>query len=252
MVSDCGISFLSLQELKATNVSHRDFAKFWGNKNFGLDYVDSVGQSGGLICAWDDKVFCQSGGSKNRYYLHVRGSLLGCASPVNVLNVYAPQGLSAKKSLWEELKMVIDSFDGLWVISGDFNVVRFREEKRNCAFKQNCANNFNDFIFESGLIEYNMRGRMFTFRSDNGNKLSKLDRFLVNSEFFSAWPAASCRVLPRDRLKEWKEIMIKKEGEEVMAAKEENEKLEDVLDSRDFSEEEEWIFHENKKIICEA
>ncbi|XP_022004046.1 uncharacterized protein LOC110901533 [Helianthus annuus] len=316
MISEHGVSFLSLQESKSSSVSRYDIAKLWGNNDFGLDFVESVGQSGGLICVWDEKLFRQTGGSRNMNYLYIRGSLVGCSSPVNVLNVYAPQGVSAKKILWEELKLVIDSFEGLCVISGDFNAVRFREEKRNCSFKQNCDNNFNDFIFDSGLIEYNMRGRVFTFYSDNRNKLSKLDRFLVNSEFFNSWPTTCCRVLPRlwsdhnpiflvcqsknfgprpfrnfnswfgknvfdevvtkavsefnsveispdlvfikklsfirDRLREWKEIMTGKEGEEVATAKEDNEKLEEILESRDFSEEEHWIFDENKKIIHEA
>ncbi|XP_021996006.1 uncharacterized protein LOC110893196 [Helianthus annuus] len=316
MVSEHGISFLSFQESKSVGVSGSEITKFWGKSNFGMDFVKFVGLSGGLICVWDNKIFHQIGGSKNRHFLHIKGTLVGCDSPVNVLNVYAPQGIPAKKNLWEELKVIIDSNDGLWVISGDFNTVWFREERRNCAFKQVCANNFNDFIFNTGLIEYNIRGRAFTFCSDNGNKLSKLDRFFANSDFFNSWPAACCRVLPRlwsdhnpillvcqttnfglcpfrvfnswfgkqgfeevvskaasefltlealpdvrfikklqfirDQLKVWKKDIARKEREEVETAMEENEVLETLLDSRDFSEEEEWVFSENKRIIREA
>ncbi|KAJ0806196.1 putative Endonuclease/exonuclease/phosphatase superfamily [Helianthus annuus] len=168
----------------------------------------------------------------------------------------------------------------------------------------------------SGLIEYNMSGQKFTYCSDFGNKLSKLDRFLVNPDFFNAWPTACCRVLPRlwsdhnpillkcqalnfgprpfrvfnswfgkqgfdevvkkavsdfipsdihpdvsfikklsfirDRLRTWKVDMKRKEGEEVEAAKSEIDVLEASLDTSDFTEEEEWIYYENKKIIREA
>ncbi|XP_022030734.1 uncharacterized protein LOC110931656 [Helianthus annuus] len=161
-----------------------------------------------------------------------------------------------------------------------------------------------------------MSGRKFTFFSDNGSKCSKLDRFLVNSDFFNSWPAASCRVLPRlwsdhnpivlvcrsrnfsprplrffnswisksgfddvvtkaisefdlidvnpditlirklsfirDRLRAWKDDLNRKEGEELEAAKNELETLEAILDHRDFTEEEEWMFYENKSIICNA
>ncbi|XP_021975081.1 uncharacterized protein LOC110870189 [Helianthus annuus] len=292
-----------LQDSKASNVSRSDVVSFWGKNSFGWDYVDSVGLSGGLISIWDDSLFCQIGGSKSRQFLHVKGSVKGCATPVNFLNVYAPQGVPAKKVLWDELKIIIESNDGFWVIAGDFNAVRFREEKRNCSFKQSCANNFNEFIFETGLIEYNMSNRRFTFCSENGSKLSKLDRFLVNSDFFNAWPAACCRVLPRrwsdhnpiilscipknfgprpfrifnswfgksgfadtvlkanqefasdvvspdlfflsklrfirDRIRGWKDDMVRKEGEDLETAKSEYEALEAILDSREFSEEEE-------------
>ncbi|KAJ0878597.1 putative RNA-directed DNA polymerase [Helianthus annuus] len=316
MVFTHGISFLSLQESKCSSLSRSELALMWGKKDFGLDFVDSVGLSGGLICIWDDKLFRQTGGSKDRHFLHVRGTLVGCGDVVNVLIVYAPQGASAKQALWGVLKNIIDLNDGLWVVAGDFNAVRFREERRNCAFKQTCANHFNEFIFDTGLIEYSMSGRKFTFFSDNGNKCSKLDRFLVNSEFFNSWPAASCRVLSRlwsdhnpiilvcrasnfgprpfrffnswiektgfedvvinaisefdrgdvnpdvtlirklcfirDRLRTWKEDLVRREGEELEGAVNELESLEELLDHRDLSEEEEWMYYENKKIICEA
>ncbi|KAJ0492289.1 putative RNA-directed DNA polymerase [Helianthus annuus] len=83
------------------------------------------------------------------------------------------------------------------IIGGDFNADRFREEKRNCSFKASCASNFNAFIFEADLIEFDIRGRCFTWQSEKGNKLSKLDRFLVNLDFFNKWPEAHVQALPR-------------------------------------------------------
>ncbi|XP_022015351.1 uncharacterized protein LOC110915009 [Helianthus annuus] len=270
MVSTHGISFLSLQESKCSSISRSDLAFLWVKKDFGMDFVESVGLSRGLICICDDKLFRQTGGSKDRHYLHVRGSLLGCGEVVNILNVYAPQGVSAKQSLWGELKSIIDLNDGLWVVAGDFNAVRFREERRNCAFKQTCANQFNEFIYDSGLLEYSMSDKKYTFFADNGNKCSKLDRFLVNSEFFNLWPAASCRpvfeevvfkavsefdlgdVNPditfvrklsfiRDQLRSWKDELLRREGEELEIAMNELESLDTLLDQRDFTEEEEWM-----------
>ncbi|XP_022018876.1 uncharacterized protein LOC110918904 [Helianthus annuus] len=170
-----GINFLALQETKKDAVAVSDLVGFWGNKNFGMDSVGSVGLSGGLACLWDSSLFCQSGGTKNRNYLH---------------------GVLAKKELWDNLVHLIDSHDGAWVVLGDFNAVRFREEKRNCSFKQTCANNFNSFILEAGLLEYNMLGRRFTYCSASGRKMSKLDRFLVNHSFFNEWPEARVEVLP--------------------------------------------------------
>ncbi|XP_035831953.1 uncharacterized protein LOC118480996 [Helianthus annuus] len=193
--SDFGVSFISLQETKRAAVSQVDLHGFRGNNQFGFDSVDSVGLSGGLACLWDKSIFSQSGGTKDRNFLHVRGKIKGSGVVVNVLNVYAPQGVPAKKLLWDSLVQLISSFDGLWVVSGDFNAVRFREEKRNCSFKNTCANNFNTFIFEAGLLEYNMKGRSFTYASADGRKLSKLDRFLVNPAFFNSWPEARVEAL---------------------------------------------------------
>ncbi|XP_022032948.1 uncharacterized protein LOC110934062 [Helianthus annuus] len=172
------------------------FCQGTGVGGFGFETVDSSGLSGGLISVWDESIFAVEGNNKHRNFLHVRGKLKGSNRVVNLLNVYAPQGIQAKKEIWDLICDLILSNDGLWVVCGDFNAVRFREEKRNCSFKPSCASNFNSLIYDAGLIEYEMRGRKFTWQSENSQKMSKLDRFLVNSDFFNDWPEARVQALP--------------------------------------------------------
>ncbi|MFS7924885.1 putative Endonuclease/exonuclease/phosphatase superfamily [Helianthus anomalus] len=71
----------------------------------------------------------------------------------------------------------------MWVIMGDFNSVRFPEERYNTEFIPSCAEAFNEFVEDNSLLEYPMGGRKYTRISDAGDKLSKLDRFLVSSRF---------------------------------------------------------------------
>ncbi|KAJ0938354.1 putative RNA-directed DNA polymerase [Helianthus annuus] len=310
-----GINFMAFQESKQCNVSRAVLAKYWGSGNYAFVAIDSNGLSGGLISMWDVSMFSVDETVENRNYLLVRGRMLGYDAPVNILNVYAPQGVAAKKEVWDSIASLINIYDGYWVVGGDFNAVRFREEKRNCSFKHLCASNFNSFIYETGLIEYDMRGRNFTWQSENGYKLSKLDRFLVNIEFFNKWPEARVQVLPRmwsdhnpivlsiksvnfgarpfrvfnswlgkegfnevvvdacgafsaegippdlffiqklgyirSKIQAWRNNMIKKEGEALDSAKEEVAEIEAILESRDLTEDEEWILAENKKVIAE-
>ncbi|KAJ0667015.1 putative RNA-directed DNA polymerase [Helianthus annuus] len=190
------ISFVAIQESKQGNISHSALSRYWGRGVFGFETVDSSGLSGGLIWMWDESVFAVEGFNKHRNFLHIRGKLKGSNRVVNLLNVYAPQGIQAKKEIWDLVGELILSHDGLWAVCGDFNAVRFREEKRNCSYKPRCASNFNSFIYDSGLMEYEMKGRNFTWQSENNQKLSKLDRFLVNSDFFNEWPEACVQALP--------------------------------------------------------
>ncbi|KAF5784203.1 putative RNA-directed DNA polymerase [Helianthus annuus] len=145
--------------------------------------------------------------------------------------------------------------------------------------------------------------------------MSKLDRFLVNNDFFNAWPEAKveavssflsdhrpiilssvnnnygakpfrvfdswigmdgfeevvvgalkgCEVVSgppdtvlmrklgilRQRLKKWRDDMLSKNSEEVNTALSDLEHLELVMESRDLSEEEEWIMLECKKKLKE-
>ncbi|XP_022033004.1 uncharacterized protein LOC110934122 [Helianthus annuus] len=228
------------------------------------------------------------------------------------MNVYAPQNTVAKRQLWMELSDLITPSVSKWVVVGDFNAVRFQEERKKSKFKQVCADNFNKVIFDNDLLEYPMQGRKFTCIRDNGKKLSKLDRFLVSSEFFNTWPSACVRVLQsrfsdhcpillelvdlkfgprpfrvfsswigklgfeeavreavdrfvpfdpadasltakfasiRSRLKTWRDNFLLKENETERTALEELEKLENDMESRDLTEEEEWVISENRKIV---
>ncbi|GKA25645.1 RNA-directed DNA polymerase, eukaryota, partial [Tanacetum coccineum] len=61
------------------------------------------------------------------------------------------------------------------------------------------ANAFNKFIATNGLLDFQMGGRQFTRFSRSGDKMSKLDRFLVSHNFSHHWPdttvTAMCRFI---------------------------------------------------------
>ncbi|MFS8000275.1 putative Endonuclease/exonuclease/phosphatase superfamily [Helianthus anomalus] len=94
--------------------------------------------------------------------------------------------------------MVPVGVQGLWVLMGDFNDVRDVSERMNSEFVASNAEAFNQFILSAGLVEYNMGGGNFTYISDNGRKLSKLDRFLVCLGFREKWPNANVVALARE------------------------------------------------------
>ncbi|GJY30115.1 RNA-directed DNA polymerase, eukaryota [Tanacetum coccineum] len=68
----------------------------------------SVGLSGGILCVWDPNSF---------------------ATKVMFVSIYAPQDISEKKSLWEYITHIIDTWDGECIILGDFNEVRSKQER---------------------------------------------------------------------------------------------------------------------------
>ncbi|KAI3761869.1 hypothetical protein L1987_52291 [Smallanthus sonchifolius] len=280
------ISIIALQETMVESVTSYALASFWGNRNFEFAYAASEGRSGGLVWMWDPKVIKIESVTRSMYFLFIKGFSVGSGDPLNLINVYAPQNTSAKLQLWSDLSGRINSSEGQWVLAGDFNAVRSPEERKRSKYKQVCAENFNNFIYNNGLLEYPMQGRRFTCIRDNGKKLSKLDRFLVCSEFFNKWPTACVRVMPSRhsdhcpiilelvdlnfgprpfrvfnswigkpgfeeavKAASWRDDFLAKESENVKMALSELEQLESDLETRDISEEEEWIMAENRKII---
>ena len=43
-----GVDFMAIQETKSEDLSRFDVKGIWGNKNYGMEFESSVGQSGGL------------------------------------------------------------------------------------------------------------------------------------------------------------------------------------------------------------
>ncbi|GJV58045.1 RNA-directed DNA polymerase, eukaryota, reverse transcriptase zinc-binding domain protein [Tanacetum coccineum] len=77
-------------------------------------------------------------------------------------------------------------------------VVRNENERSGSLFSRQDADNFNSFINNSGLIDFPLGGRLFTWMNKAGTKLSKLDRFLILEEVAEALP--DVRVTAIDRL----------------------------------------------------
>nr|GEY47923.1 RNA-directed DNA polymerase, eukaryota [Tanacetum cinerariifolium] len=105
-----------------------------------------------------------------------------------IISVYAPQDFSEKKMLWSYLNHVINSWSGETILIGDFNEVRSKEERFGTIFNNHNASVFNSFITSGGLVEVPLEGCAFTWCHKSGNKLSKLDRFLISKDLMGSCP----------------------------------------------------------------
>ncbi|MFS8018660.1 putative RNA-directed DNA polymerase [Helianthus anomalus] len=160
--------------------------------------IGEEGRSGGLACLWNPGMFYCENVIKDRYFLALSGYLNHLGIRLNLVNVYASNDAVVRRSIWDKLVVLKNSMQGIWVFMGDFNEVRDETERSNSEFNATNANAFNNFILSAGLSEYNMGGGKFTYISDRGDKLSKLDRFLVCLGFLERWPTASVLALDRD------------------------------------------------------
>jgi len=191
------LNFCAIQESRCSSLPD-GIADWWDSSEVRMEHVDAVGRSGGLISFSDCNYFKATTIIKSRHYLVTAGAWIGVRGETIVVNVYAPQSAADKKILWTNLTNLMNSRHGNWVIFGDFNGVRRSDERLNSTFCPRIAYDFNKFISEAGLIDLNMAGRRFTFFCEFGCKLSKLDRFLVNSSFLAAFPTSLVVALPRD------------------------------------------------------
>ncbi|XP_022033095.1 uncharacterized protein LOC110934221 [Helianthus annuus] len=198
--NEFGISFIGMQETMASNLHSGLMTNFWGGMGYDCEIVDANGHSGGIVSCWDPKIYVKDYVLKDNNFLHVSGLLVDGLVRLNIINVYAPQQNVEKRILWEKILRVKQARQGWWIIFGEFNAVRDSSERKNSNFDPVCARDFNDFIDEAGLQEYNLKGMKYTYLTNRGGdcKMSRIDRILVCSNVFNKWPNAYVRALKRE------------------------------------------------------
>nr|GEY09630.1 RNA-directed DNA polymerase, eukaryota, nucleotide-binding alpha-beta plait domain protein [Tanacetum cinerariifolium] len=122
-----------------------------------------TGNSGGILCAWDPRMFHKYNATISDYFVAIQGEWMANAKKYLVISVYAPQEASEKRMLWSYLNHMIDRWDGESILTGDFNEVRHKEERFGSIFNHHNAMVFNSFISSSGLLEVPLGGCAFTW-----------------------------------------------------------------------------------------
>ncbi|GJX30847.1 RNA-directed DNA polymerase, eukaryota [Tanacetum coccineum] len=121
-----------------------------------------VSASGGILTLWDNQTFTEEHKTVDRNFVGVVGSWHGVASKVGLVNIYAHQATSHKEALWGAIDGLISSFGAIWIIFGDFNVVRYVDERTESYFDISEANSFNDFTYMNGLVDIPLTHKCFT------------------------------------------------------------------------------------------
>nr|GEY72213.1 RNA-directed DNA polymerase, eukaryota [Tanacetum cinerariifolium] len=117
------------------------------------EWVDSVGNSGGILCVWDPNSFRKSNATVSDYFIMIWGVWRQTGNDLLIITVYAPHDLKDKQMLWDYLTYEIGKWKGEVVIMGDFNKVRYKSDRFGSVFNVQGANVFNSFITNARLEE---------------------------------------------------------------------------------------------------
>lgn len=145
------IDFIGLQETWVADSTNIDITGAWGNMDFEVEFVNPVGRSGGIVSIWDPSIFSKSHCFSSRHYLAISGQWIVVPGITTFVNVYGPQSVSDKRKLWNELINLKNNQDSIWILFGDFNIVRSEGERANSRFCRSTARDFNKFIDDAGL-----------------------------------------------------------------------------------------------------
>ena len=74
--------------------------------------------------------------------------------------------------------------EGPWVLCGDFNIVRYPLEKKNCNKINKGMTDFSDFIEDMELVDPELSGGKYTWKKgDRPSTATRLDRILFSEEW---------------------------------------------------------------------
>lgn len=133
------------------------------------------------------------------YYCPINiGNWVGIDKPVVLADIYSPQTISDKDKLWADLLNLKERRGVILILMGDFNVVCRADERFNSNLCAQTAMGFSRFIYEGRLIDLKMGSHRFTYFCHDDLKLSKLDTFLVCSDFLSLHPNVAITILPME------------------------------------------------------
>nr|GEX85975.1 RNA-directed DNA polymerase, eukaryota [Tanacetum cinerariifolium] len=176
---------------------------------------EAVGNSGGILCVGEAKVFKKDYATISDNFVAIYGTWLPSNSKILFVAIYAPQQASCKRVLWEYVSTLIGRWNGETIILGDFNEVRSIDERRGSCFNPSSARVFNHFISSSGLVDVKLEGYTFTWSHPSGSKMSKLDRFLVSEGIFSIFPSITALCLDR-HLSDHRSILLRENKGETI------------------------------------
>ena len=98
--------------------------------------------------------------------------------------VYGPVCGRDREEFWEELGSIKGLWSDPWCVEGDFNLVRFPEERSKGGGLIASMRRFSEVLEDLELRDYPLMGGPFTWKGRLNNQVqSRLDRFLVTDNW---------------------------------------------------------------------
>eukprot|EP00253_Pinus_taeda_P004844 PITA_04844 len=179
---------------------------------------DAVGSAGGLAIIWNpEEVIFENWISLPRI-LTGFFRLTGVEERILISGVYGPHLPKDWKDFLKNVQVIRRIIPGnLWIIGGDFNLIRDLGEKKGGIRRPNQSmEEFNELITEQRLVDIPTTNGLFTWNNRRGGRsqiASRLDRFLLSEQKLNRDVFIETKILPGLGSDHWSirlEIDIKK------------------------------------------
>ena len=170
-------SVMLIQETKM-NQQHIQEISEKSKSKFEFMAQDAEGTAGGLAILWNpEEVIFENWISLPRILSGVC-RLAGSSERILISGVYGPHLLRGRKDFLRNIQAIRRIIpDNLWIVRGDFNLIRDLGEKRGGIRKQDRSmEDFNELITDLRLVDIPTTNGVFTWNNRRGGKnLSNLE-----------------------------------------------------------------------------
>jgi hypothetical protein len=178
-----------LQETKCAAFDIRYLKNFCPRRFNQFAFSPSYGASGGLLTAWNGNLFSRDVIDSNHFALIVKLTSLHSGQEWHLTNIYGPCLAEPKADFINWLYNYDASSFDLWMMLGDFNLMRSPENRNRLRGNANDMLLFNDIIQHLDLVEIPLKDRAYTWSNIQANSLlEKLDWVFTSSNWTLMFP----------------------------------------------------------------
>ncbi|XP_058103553.1 uncharacterized protein LOC131247134 [Magnolia sinica] len=188
---------ICLQETKVRQFSDSLMESIWKSKDVRWTALHASGSFGGILVAWNSSRWSLIDTWSGTYSVSV--ILHDALSDFRYLvsSVHGPNSEDSRKDFWVELSASRLCFSDPTCLVGDFNMIRFVEEKSHGNKVSPAMGAFSAWIDDQDLVDLPLLGARFTWTNGRASPiLSRLDRFLLSPEWLDYFSFISQSALP--------------------------------------------------------
>lgn len=149
--------------------------------------------------AWPSSIFSGDLIFSNDYAQSIEFTALASAKQWVLTNIYAPctnEGRSQFLEWFANVDMP-DTID--WLVLGDFNLIRYPENRNKPGGDVNNMLAFNEALSNLGLLELPLHGQRYTWTNKQEHPLlQQLDWFFTSPTWVTKYPGTKVQTLSRD------------------------------------------------------
>jgi hypothetical protein len=151
-VDESGCSIICIQEMKKCHFDNSFIRKFFPHPLDKFEFIPSLGASGGLLIIWNSSIFSGQVLHHEKFILSIKFTSTQINKTWILSNIYGPCSSLEKQLFIDWFKNLDIDPACLWLFLGDFNLMRWAENRNKPGGNHSEMMQFNEMISQQALI----------------------------------------------------------------------------------------------------